>query len=272
MTKKSGTDKLEARILEMIASPNYQPVKPKVIAKKLGASKEEAEAIRKTVKRLVKQGKLAWGPKHIVKALKSDNASGKSGGKSSGKNQAVGVFRPTSQGYGFVTPRATDAVATPDASVADSDPDIFIPPGKSLGAIDGDIVKVTLKKSRDGGPAGRGPEGTIVEVLERFTNRFVGVYAEEAGFPEVTVAGTTFSHPIPVGDPGAKRVVEGDKVVIEMVRFPFRHDEGEAVIVEVLGARGAPGVDTLSIIREFGLARKILRRGARECSAAGGAI
>ena len=51
----------------------------------------------------------------------------------------------------------------------------------------------------------------------------------------------------------------GDKVVIEMVRFPGAHHHksfhqaGEGVIVEVLGNRGKPGVDTLTIIRQFGL-------------------
>ncbi len=38
-----------------------------------------------------------------------------------------------------------------------------------------------------------------------------------------------------------------------MVRFPSPVHDGEGVIVEVLGAQGKPGVDTLSIIREFGL-------------------
>jgi ribonuclease R len=38
-----------------------------------------------------------------------------------------------------------------------------------------------------------------------------------------------------------------------MVRFPSPVHDGEGAIVEVLGARGKPGVDTLSIIREFGL-------------------
>jgi ribonuclease R len=58
---------------------------------------------------------------------------------------------------------------------------------------------------------------------------------------------------VPVGDPGAKGAAPNDKVVIEMVKFPTHVSAGEAVIVEVLGKRGAPGVDTLSIIREFGL-------------------
>ena len=39
--------------------------------------------------------------------------------------------------------------------------------------------------------------------------------------------------------------------MVEMVRFPSHQHEGEGVIVEVLGERGAPGVDTLTILREF---------------------
>ena len=38
-----------------------------------------------------------------------------------------------------------------------------------------------------------------------------------------------------------------------MLRFPTAEDRGEGVITEILGPRGQPGVDTLSIIRAFGL-------------------
>ena len=44
-----------------------------------------------------------------------------------------------------------------------------------------------------------------------------------------------------------------DKVVFEMVRFPSPEEHGEGVITEVLGPRGQPGVDTLSVIRAFNL-------------------
>jgi ribonuclease R len=69
----------------------------------------------------------------------------------------------------------------------------------------------------------------------------------------VQVDGKIFTNPVYVGDPGAKGVQPDDKVVIEMVRFPSHIRDGEAVIVEVLGARGMPGVDTMSIIHEFAL-------------------
>jgi len=69
----------------------------------------------------------------------------------------------------------------------------------------------------------------------------------------VQIDGKLFDQPISVGDPGAKNAQVDDKVVLEMVRFPSHVHDGEGVIIEVLGARGSPGVDTLSIIREFNL-------------------
>jgi len=69
----------------------------------------------------------------------------------------------------------------------------------------------------------------------------------------VRISGTLFARPICVGDPGAKNVRVDDKVVVEMIRFPSALHSGEGVITEVLGASGKPGVDTLSIIREFGI-------------------
>src|SRR5262249_41800553 len=88
---------------------------------------------------------------------------------------------------------------------------------------------------------------------ERATHQFVGTYFEEDGRGWVRVDGTIFFAPIYVGDPGAKGAKPDDKVVMEMVRFPSPGVDGEAVLTELLGPRGAPGVDTLSIIREFGL-------------------
>ncbi len=45
----------------------------------------------------------------------------------------------------------------------------------------------------------------------------------------------------------------GDKVVFEMIRFPTHVSPGEGVLTEVLGKRGEPEVDTLLVIRQYGL-------------------
>ena len=69
----------------------------------------------------------------------------------------------------------------------------------------------------------------------------------------VRVDGTVFGAAIHVGDPGAKGAKPDDKVVIEMLRFPSANRIGEAVLTEVLGQRGDPGVDTMTVIRSMGL-------------------
>mgnify|MGYP003390155725 CR=1 FL=1 len=95
--------------------------------------------------------------------------------------------------------------------------------------------------------------GKVVEVTERATNSFVGTYDEFDGQGYVKIDGRNFEDPITVGDPGAKGAAPGDKVVIEMLRFPSHAHSGEAVLTRVLGAKGEPGVDLLSIIHEFNL-------------------
>jgi ribonuclease R len=123
-----------------------------------------------------------------------------------------------------------------------------------MDAADRDVVRVRLSRSQARGRGGLLRQaGEIVEIIERDTHQFVGTYQERGGASYVAVDGKVFAQPVPVGDPGAKGAAPNDKVVIEMVRFPTHQHPGEGVIVEVLGAKGAPGVDTLSIIREFGL-------------------
>ena len=87
-------------------------------------------------------------------------------------------------------------------------------------------------------------KGASSEVLTRASSVFVGTYFEAGDASFVQVDGTTFHDPISVGDPGAKGAKPGDKVALEIVRYPTPYREGEGVITEILGRRGQPGVDT----------------------------
>ncbi len=110
-------------------------------------------------------------------------------------------------------------------------------------------MRITRKPK---GP-GYNAEGRVVQVLSRASGVFVGTYFERGDSGFVKVDGTALHDPISVGDPGAKGAKPGDKVAIEMVRYPTPFREGEGVITEVLGPRGQPGVDTLAIIRALGI-------------------
>lgn len=238
---------LAEAVVAYVSRPKYQPVKPRVIAKKLGLPKDRVAEVRKAVKRLAKKGVLAYGASHLVTLPAGKASDGKpAAGKprdAKPSNFVTGTFRKAAAGFGFVRPKDPDLAKSIGS-------DIHIAENKTLDASSGDLVAVRLKK---GGAAGECVRGEIVEILERDKNQFVGVYFERSEMGFVQVDGKVFARPTFVGDAGAKNARSGDKVVIEMVHFPSHTRDGEAVIVEVLGARGTAGVDTLSIIREYNL-------------------
>lgn len=272
--------KLEPLVLAHVLREQYQPVKPRVIAKQMKLPSEQHQALKIAIRRLVKQGKLSFGSGHLVKppakpapsvgakpakvvaenrerAETSEPREERFTEKKKDKNRSdkpperglvTGKFRRAAKGFGFVRPLGT-------ARSAERTMDIFIPLKNTLDAASGDTVTVRVSRERRNPDEKGQPKisGEIVKIVERSTHQFVGVYKEVAGAAFVDVDGKLFAQPVPVGDPGAKGAGPGDKVVIEMVQFPTHYDEGEAVITEVLGKRGEPGVDTLSILREFGL-------------------
>lgn len=230
-----STSELESQILETVQAPGYKPIKPRAIAKLLNLDEDGVHELKRLVKKLVKRGQLAYGANHLVAPAP----------QSGGGYRVTGIFRRAQGGFGFVRPAGS-------APGADRELDIYIDAKDAKDAATGDTVLVRLKK-KSVDSRRPNPVGEIVEVIERETNKFVGTYFEQAGTAWVQVDGKPFTQPIAVGDPGAKNAQPDDKVVIEMVRFPSNLHDGEGVIVEVLGQRGTPGVDTLSIIHEFNL-------------------
>jgi ribonuclease R len=282
--KKKRREELGALVLRHVLAPEYHPVKPGVIAKQLGLPSEKHQDLKMAIKLLVKRGELAFGPNHAVLKPKlpkpkrqppatqktapprareedpprrpertkpekgrreepQEDAGQRESRRASRGNdrELLGTFRRVASGDGYVRPKT--------APRGDRSQDILIPRRNTHDAASGDTVRIRLSSRSERGRLA----GEVLEIVERDTHQFVGVYSEEAGGSYVTIDGKIFTQPVPVGDPGAKAVAPGDKVVIEMVRFPSHVHPGEGVIIEILGARGQPGVDTLSIMREFDL-------------------
>ena len=226
--------KLETQILRHVHASNYKPAKPRDIGKKLGLDREASKEIRKVVKRLARQGKVQYGPNHLV--LPGNGAVD--------DKRVTGTFHRAAAGFGFIRPEGTK-------KAVGRDEDIYVPAKSTADAANGDIVLARLEKKR------RGKEfrmvGVIVEIIERKTHQFVGTYFVEGDGAYVQVDGNTFPTAVFVGDPGAKNAVNGDKVVIEMVHFPKPGRTGEAVITKILGKHGEPEVDTQLVMHEFDL-------------------
>lgn len=230
--------KIEQLVLQYVGRSKYKPVKARILARNLEIPKDQHDEFKRFVKQMVSDGKLAYAENHKIKI-----GDGKGSDGTPGSNEIVGKFQRKSAGFGFVRPEG--------AKPGSRDGDVYIPARQTRGATTGDIVRVKVSLSR------RGREtrlnGEIIEIVERGTNQFVGTYFEEDDQGFVKVDGSVFDQPVSVGDPGAKNAQPEDKVVIEMVKFPTGYRVGEAVITDVLGARGNPGVDTQTIIYEFGL-------------------
>src|SRR5689334_22587503 len=81
---------IENKILNQVNKRDYRPVKPKVLARKLGLS-AIYDDFKRVLRGLVKQGRIEFGNDHAVRPV--------------GEHGTVaGVFRKGSAGFGFVRP------------------------------------------------------------------------------------------------------------------------------------------------------------------------
>ncbi len=222
----------EDQILSAVNAVDYRPVTQAILARSLDVKKKALRDFRESLSNLIDAGKLRQDKQGRLRPRGSTGL-------------VSGVLRKISSGAGFVIP--TDQ---PKGSKDPKEGDIYVSARDVRDAQTGDEVMVRVtEKRRSGGQRC----GIIENVIDRATSVFVGTYFESNGQGFVRVDGTVFGAAIHVGDPGAKGAQPDDKVVIEMLRFPSANRIGEAVLTEVLGQRGDPGVDTMTVIRSMGL-------------------
>ncbi len=128
----------------------------------------------------------------------------------------------------------------------DGGPDLFLSPREMLKVLHGDRVLVK--------PTGeyRGkPEGTIVEVIERRTNKLVGRFLHEHGLSIVVPEDQRIKHDIliPPGDTNGAQ--HGQVVTVEIIAQPTRHTQPLGRVSEVLGEIDDPGMEIEIAVRKF---------------------
>lgn len=157
-------------------------------------------------------------------------------------------------GYGFVAPDG-------------GGDDVFIPARYLRESMHGDRVRVELTAQRGSGRR----EGRIIETLERGYTTIVGLY-EAAGAGGVILPHDrriTCEFAVSSGDRGNAR--GGEVVVAAITRYPEAGRGARARVIEVLGRADDPDVETLIIIRKYGLSPLFpddVRAAARSLSSA----
>lgn len=82
-------------ILRYISRENYRPVKPKVIAKKMGVAEEQIAAFKKALKSLLKHRIVKWGPSHLVQLHDPEAAAEIMGRRRSRESEGIDEYRFT---------------------------------------------------------------------------------------------------------------------------------------------------------------------------------
>ncbi|MDH4394847.1 MAG: ribonuclease R [Limnobacter sp.] len=129
----------------------------------------------------------------------------------------------------------------------DRGPDVFMSPREMQKVLHGDrvLVRVTGTDSR-----GK-PEGTIVEVTDRKTNKLVGRLVSERGILLVIPEDQRIKHDILISPKDLGQATPGKVVSVEIVEQPSRHTQPIGRVVEVLGELDDPGMEIEIAVRKF---------------------
>ena len=176
--------RLQQRILTRIAGKRYKPVKPPALARLLKIPSTQYEQFESAIDALHRSGRLMIGEGVLVSLPQPTGP-------------IEGTYKGNVRGFGFVTPIG-----------AGWHEDIFIPQGRNLTAITGDLVQVELVRRRMlGGRQQRRIFGQVVKILERKHSRFVGVLERSASHWLVHTDGRILHSPVIVDDHQVLQVV-----------------------------------------------------------------
>ena len=235
MPKKNG---LEERLLELLKSPDYQPLDKVDLSRKLGVPSDDRAGLRKLLNELEQRGDIARIRKdrYIVPEI---------------ADLFTGVIEFHQGGNAHVL------------SEKEGQPDLFIASENAGTALHGD--RVVARFMHEGvRQRGAQTQGRVIRILEQANKSIVGTLQRTKQFYFVIPDDPRFQHNIYVQPSRIKREKDGakaapvapavgDKVVVQLDEWKSRHVNPEGRIIEVLGPAHAPGVDMLSIIRKHDL-------------------
>jgi ribonuclease R len=226
----------EQRLLELLGSPQYQPLNKAELGKRLQITISERAKFARSLADLETVGKITRIRKdRYVLPREAD--------------LMVGVIQVNPDGFGYLLNESGDGLG-----------DLYISTENQGTAMHKDRVVVRIIRDRvlpDRGRRNRSNrEGRVIKVLVRANQTIVGTLQRSKNFYYVVPDEPALVHDIYVtAQPGGiQRMPEvNDKVVVRLDPWEHRHLNPEGDIIEVLGPAKKPGVDILSIIRKHDL-------------------
>jgi len=199
------------------------PLRPAELVTLLSLAPDQRETLEQTLQELERDGQIMRNRAGLL--LMATRA-----------NLLPGQVQGHRDGYGFLIRD-------------DRGPDVVLSEAEMSKLVHGDraLVRVTGVDRR-----GR-PEGEIVDVIERRTNRLVGRLVNERGVTVVVPEDQRIRHDILVPPQAAGKATDGQVVVVELVQQPQRNMQAVGRVVEVLGEIDDPGMEIEIAVRKFGV-------------------
>ena len=223
---------MKDQIIRLLAQKDYVPANVPELLRLLRLPPHQQQALQAVLRQLEQSGDVARIKGNCYVAPREADL-------------VPGRIRMNRAGKGFLQP---DDSSLPEIAISESDT------GTALHE-DHVLVRRNSRPKNFRGESGASVTGTVVRILERQRTQIVGTLQQGRQFLYVIPDDPRIPHDIYVSPPKdvGRPARMGDKVVVELREWVSRQANPEGVIVEVLGAPDAEGVDMLSVLRQYDL-------------------
>jgi ribonuclease R len=224
----------ETQLLQFMAAPNYRPMKQHELARAINVgSKGQRAEFRHELYALEAAGR-------IVRLRKNRWGLPDAG------NETVGTIRMMAKGGAIFIP---EQQGESEIYISDRNTGVALPDDKV--AIEVFHSEYAARQRERRGQAELRAEGRVVRVLERSTDRTVGLLMHTPYYSYVIPDAPGFRPDVRIDDTG--NIPENHKVLVKLEEWsdPFRPLTG--TIIEDLGEVSQPGVDIDSLLADAGI-------------------
>lgn len=241
---KPESIRLKARIQHLLAAPRGEPLRISEIIERLRIPPGERDGVRRAVDALIQEGRIV--------RVRGDRLL-----LPSQADLVTGRIEMNERGFGFVVPEPA-ADRSPEG-------DVFIPAEDTGTALHGDRVVARLYAEARGAPGGPRHRGRVIRILARANARVLGVLQRGPRFHYVVPDDPRLGRDIYVNlQKSLARAKVGDRVMVRLDEWTNRHANPEGVIVETIGASDDPRLDSLAVLRKYGLRPEFSEKAVRQ--------
>ena len=243
---------LARRLLALLRAPHYRPQDVSSLARSLELAGNERAELRQLLREWEASGRVMRLRQAHYRLREAAPAplTGRVRTLPSGKQ----LFVPDAEGQEALGP------LNPGGGIIE----LPIRRFRNMGAMDGDLVRATVKRQAPVGyrrrHRGMRPEGEdlraearVEEILERRAGLWVGIYRCEGRFGCLIGDGKSCPEKVKLTEAPPPSLQAGMLIAVQPLCYPLARMEASGRLVEILGWPEDEGVDMLGVIRRHGL-------------------